>query len=146
MSDVLKQQKFDFIITVRYSYEFYDKEMMAGLSWPFSDYLIYLLKKKSSVLKFYSWNKWNVSLLDNYSVQPNKLFKKIFLVNFVDHQASSLYYLIRYRLFYFYDLIFKYSNVTVFRWYFDIQIGNEINYNYIKAQYIVIRMLSILCT
>lgn len=54
MSEVLKQKKFDFIITVRYSYEFYDKEMMAGLSWPFSDYLIYLLKKKSSVLKLYS--------------------------------------------------------------------------------------------
>lgn len=54
MSDVLKQQKFDFITTVRYSYEFCDKEMMAGLSWPFSDYLIYLLKKKSSVLKLYS--------------------------------------------------------------------------------------------
>lgn len=50
MSEVLKQKKFDFIITVRYSYEFYDKEMMAGLSWPFSDYL----KKKSSVSKLYS--------------------------------------------------------------------------------------------
>lgn len=54
MSDVLKQQKFDFIITVRYSYEFYAKEMMAERSWSFSDYLIYLLKKKSSVLKLYS--------------------------------------------------------------------------------------------
>lgn len=32
------------------------------------------------------------------------------------------------------------------RQHFDIQIGNEMNYNYIKAQYIVIRMLSILCT
>lgn len=51
MSDVLKQQKFDFIITVRYSYEFYDKEMMAGLSWPFSDYLIYLPNLKSSVVE-----------------------------------------------------------------------------------------------
>lgn len=54
MSDVLKQQKFDFTITVRYSYEFYDKEMMAGLPWPFSDYLIYLPNMKSSVLKLYS--------------------------------------------------------------------------------------------
>lgn len=54
MSDVLKQQKFDFIITVRYSYEFYDKEVMPGRSWPFSDYLIYLPNMKSSVLKLYS--------------------------------------------------------------------------------------------
>lgn len=51
MSDVLKQQKFDFIITVRYSYEFYDKEVMPGRSWPFSDYLIYLPNLKSSVVE-----------------------------------------------------------------------------------------------
>lgn len=49
MSDVLKQQKFDFIITVRYSYEFYDKEMMAGLSWPFSDYLIYISLRRRAL-------------------------------------------------------------------------------------------------
>lgn len=47
MSDVLKQQKFDFIITVRYSYEFYDKEMMAGLSWHFQTTLYISLRRRA---------------------------------------------------------------------------------------------------
>lgn len=68
MSDVLKQQKFDFIITVRYSYEFYDKEMMAGLSWPFSDYLIYISLRRRA-------------LYQNCTVEINGMY--LYLINIV---------------------------------------------------------------